>query len=146
MAEPPKPKAFQVEGAQPSPQKRGRKSAKTKSKKSSGIPKNVANRMARRIAVTTGIPTFSGMAVFVISYLLITKGIADVPPALTLLISASCFLLGLLGLSFGILSCSWESSKGSLLGFENIKPNISRMKAAFSALNETKNQEVKKVN
>ena len=99
--------------------------------KKSGIPSYVANRMARRIAFTTGIPTLSGMGVFIGSYFLISKGIADISPTVTLVSSALCFLVGLLGLSYGILSASWDFNPGSFLGFENIKPNINRMKAAF---------------
>ena len=99
----------------------------------SGIPKYVANRMARRIAFTTGIPTLSGMGVFIGSYFLISKGIAEISPTLTLVSSAMCFLVGLLGLSYGILSASWDLNPGSFLGFENIKPNINRMKDAFKA-------------
>ena len=41
-----------------------RNTSKKTNNKSSGIPKYVANRMARRIVFTTGIPTISGMAVF----------------------------------------------------------------------------------
>ena len=103
----------------------------SKSSKNSGIPSYVANRMARRIAFTTGIPTLSGMGVFIGSYFLISKGIAEISPSLTLVSSALCFLLGLLGLSYGILSASWDFNPGSFLGFENIKPNINRMKDAF---------------
>jgi len=99
--------------------------------KKEGIPKYVANRMARRIAFTTGIPTLFGMGVFIGSYFLISKGIADISPTLTLVSSAICFLVGLLGLSYGILSASWDFNPGSFLGFENIKPNINRMKDAF---------------
>ena len=100
-------------------------------KNKSGIPNYVANRMARRIAFTTGIPTLSGMGVFIGSYFLISKGIAEISPTVTLVSSAICFLVGLLGLSYGILSASWDLNPGSFLGFENIKPNINRMKDAF---------------
>ena len=102
-------------------------------RKDSGIPKYVANRMARRIAFTTGIPTLSGMGVFIGSYFLISKGIAEISPTVTLVSSAMCFLVGLLGLSYGILSASWDFNPGSFLGFENIKPNINRMKDAFKS-------------
>ena len=101
--------------------------------KQSGIPKYVANRMARRIAFTTGFPTLSGMGVFIGSYFLISKGIAEISPTVTLVSSAMCFLIGLLGLSYGILSASWDLNPGSFLGFENIKPNINRMKDAFKS-------------
>ena len=96
-----------------------------------GIPKYVADRMARRIFFTAGIPTLLGMSVFVASYFIITKNIAEIPPSSTIAISALFFLLGLGGLSFGILSASWDKEPGSLLGFENIPLNIQRAKAAF---------------
>ena len=106
----------------------------TKSKtQSSGIPKYVADRMAKRILFTAGIPTLLGMSVFVISYIIVTKKIAEIPPSSTIAISALFFLIGLGGLSYGILSASWDKSPGSFLGLENIRPNIKRMKAAFQA-------------
>ena len=102
-------------------------------RKESGIPKYVANRMARRIVFTTGIPTLSGMGVFIGSYFLISKGIAEISPTVTLVSSAMCFLVGLLGLSYGILSASWDLNPGSFLGLENIRPNINRIKDAFKS-------------
>ena len=102
-----------------------------KSKQSSGIPKYVADRMARRIFFTAGIPTIMGMSVFVISYIIVTRNIAEIPPSSTIAISALFFLLGLGGLSFGILSASWDKEPGSFFGIENIPLNIERAKAAF---------------
>ena len=107
------------------------KNIKSNSKRESFIPKEVANRMARRVIFTTGLPTFLGMGVFVLSYVAIVKGIAEIPPSLTLTSSAICFFVGLLGLSYGILSASWEDSPGSLLGLEHIGPNIQRIRSAF---------------
>ena len=102
-----------------------------KTNSSSGIPKYVADRMARRIFFTTGIPTILGMSVFVISYIIVTRNIAEIAPSATIAISALFFLLGLAGLSYGILSASWDKEPGSLLGIENIPLNIKRAKAAF---------------
>jgi len=110
-----------------------RKKISKNNRKESGIPKYVANRMARRIVFTTGIPTLSGMGVFIGSYFLISRGIAEIAPTVTLVSSAMCFLVGLLGLSYGILSASWDLNPGTFLGFENIKPNIKRMKEAFKS-------------
>ena len=98
---------------------------------SSGIPKYVADRMAKRIFFTAGIPTLLGMSVFVISYIIVTRKIAEIPPSSTIAISALFFLLGLGGLSYGILSASWDRAPGSFLGLENIPLNIQRAKAAF---------------
>jgi drug/metabolite transporter (DMT)-like permease len=97
------------------------------------IPDAVANRMARRIAIGTGIPTLMGMGVFVGSYLLVSRQIFDVPPSATLAASGGCFFLGLLGLSFGVLSASWEEKPGSLLGTEQIGLNISRLRSSIKA-------------
>ena len=96
-----------------------------------GIPKYVADRMARRIFFTAGIPTILGMTVFVVSYIIVTRNIAEIPPSSTIAISALFFLLGLAGLSFGILSASWDKEPGSFFGIENIPMNIQRAKAAF---------------
>ena len=93
------------------------------------IPQTVSNRMARRIAISTGIPTVMGMGVFVASYLLISQKILDSPPGITLVSSGGCFLLGLVGLSYGIFSSSWLEQPGSILGFEQIKPNIRRLRS-----------------
>jgi len=103
----------------------------TSKRSSSGIPKYVADRMARRIFFTAGIPTILGMSVFVVSYIIVTKNIAEIPPSSTIAISALFFLLGLAGLSFGILSASWDKEPGSFFGIENIPMNIQRAKAAF---------------
>ena len=103
----------------------------TSKKSSSGIPKYVADRMARRIFFTAGIPTIMGMSVFVVSYIIVTRNIAEIPPSSTIAISALFFLLGLAGLSFGILSASWDKEPGSFFGIENIPMNIQRAKAAF---------------
>ena len=104
----------------------------TKNKvQSNGIPKYVADRMAKRIFFAAGIPTILGMSVFVISYVIVTRNIAEIPPSSTIAISALFFLLGLGGLSYGILSASWDRDPGSILGLENIPLNIQRAKAAF---------------
>ncbi len=97
------------------------------------IPRDVADRMARRVAIATGVPSVLGMAVFVISYLLVSRGILDIPPGITLVASGFFFLLGLIGLSYGVLSASWEPQPGSLLGLEHLKPNIQRLRSSIKA-------------
>ena len=108
---------------------------------SQGIPKYVADRMARRIIFTAGIPTILGMSVFVASYFIVTRNIAEIPPSSTIAISALFFLIGLGGLSFGILSASWDKEPGSILGIENISQNIQRAKDAFKPATQNFDQE-----
>ena len=110
---------------------------------SNGIPKYVADRMAKRIFFTAGIPTLLGMSVFVISYIIVTRKIAEIPPSSTIAISALFFLLGLGGLSYGILSASWDRAPGSFLGLENIPLNIQRAKAAFKPASQNFEEEMK---
>ena len=110
------------------------------SKQSTGIPKYVADRMARRIFFTAGIPTIMGMSVFVVSYIIVTRNIAEIPPSSTIAISALFFLLGLGGLSFGILSASWDKEPGSFFGIENIPLNIETV--SYTHLTLPTNREV----
>lgn len=100
------------------------------------IPDAVANRMARRSAIASGFPTLMGMAVFVASYLLVSREIVDIPPSATLLASGGCFLLGLVGLSYGVFSSSWEEQPGSLLGGEQIRVNLSRLRESIRSMRE----------
>ena len=123
MGRPRKPKAF---GSPPPPAPPARAaSAKPRARV---IPDAVAGRMARRIAIATGIPSLMGMGVFIGSYFLVSRGVLDIPPVVTLLASGACFLLGLLGLSYGVLSASWEDAPGSLIGSEQIMLNIGRLR------------------
>lgn len=100
------------------------------------IPDAVASRMARRIALATGLPTLMGMGVFIASYLLVSRHILDIPPSATLLASGAFFLLGLVGLSYGVLSASWESEPGSLLGTEQIGVNMARIRGSIRAMRQ----------
>ena len=128
----PENEAFKsIENKIPTIKPKTTQSTKQSTKQSTGIPKYVADRMAKRIILTAGIPTILGMSVFVVSYVIVTKNIAEIPPSSTIAISALFFLLGLGGLSYGILSASWDEEPGSFLGIENIPLNIERAKAAF---------------
>ena len=98
------------------------------------IPAAVANRMVRRVAVTTGVPTLLGMSVFIVSYVVVTRGWFELPPVVTLISSGAFFMLGLLGLSYGVLSASWEQQPGSLLGFEHFALNLGRVRGAVKAM------------
>lgn len=127
MVRRPKPKSLAAQRSVPTPARPPRNQV---------IPDAVANRMVRRIAIATGTPTVLGMGVFVTSYLLVSRDVLDIPPGLTLVGSGAFFLLGLLGLSYGVLSASWEDGPGSLLGLEQIGVNISRVRASVRAMRQ----------
>ena len=118
-------------GIAPTPKPPTRPRSTDGSRSQQSIPPAVANRMARRIAIATGIPTLLGMSTFVGSYLLVSRSVLDIPPAVTLLTSGGFFLLGVLGLSYGVLSASWEDAAGSLLGLEQIGVNVGRLRSSF---------------
>jgi hypothetical protein len=120
-------------GQKPPAQRSGTPSARSREQV---IPEAVANRMARRIAIATGIPTLMGMGVFVGSYFLVSRQIYDIPPGATLAASGGCFLLGLLGLSYGVLSASWEPQAGSLLGSEQVGLNLGRIRQSIAAMRQ----------
>ena len=124
------PLPFEPKGAKGD---RSEKSQGAPSARQEAIPRPIANRMARRVGVFTGLPSLAGMGVFVLSYVLVTRGIADIPPGVTLTGSGALFLLGLAGLSFGVLTTSWEPQPGSLLGLENLRPNLQRMRESIRA-------------
>ncbi|MEO1404014.1 MAG: PAM68 family protein [Cyanobacteria bacterium J06635_1] len=96
------------------------------------IPEVVSRRMIRRMVAFSGIPTILGLGVFVGAYLLISRQILEFPKSLVLVLSLACFGLGFLGLSYGVLSASWEEdTEGSLLGATEFSLNFRRMIRAW---------------
>ncbi|MCU0565089.1 MAG: PAM68 family protein [Oculatellaceae cyanobacterium Prado106] len=101
-------------------------------KTTSDIPEAVSRRMIRRMALFCGIPSALGMSTFIISYLVVSQDLFALPTYAVLLVSLGWFGLGVLGLSYGVLSSSWEEdTPGSKLGLEEFKLNWSRTTAAW---------------
>lgn len=97
-----------------------------------GIPEVVSQRMARRMGLFCGIPTACGMLTFVISYFIVTQNLFDLPTVVVLLISLGFFGLGVLGLSYGALSASWDEERvGTWLGWDDFKTNFGRTVASW---------------
>lgn len=97
-----------------------------------GIPEMVSRRMVRRMALFCGIPSALGMSTFITSYLAVTNGVYDVPTSAVLLVSLGFFGLGVVGLSYGVLSASWdENEPGSKLGWSEFTVNFGRMTGAW---------------
>lgn len=136
------PRSTQSEKAE-SPKKTAQKSSapvvasnrSTRPKKaaaSAGIPEAVSHRMVRRIALFSGIPTALGMSTFIASYLVVSQGWFELPSYAVLLLSLGWFGLGVLGVSYGLLSASWdEETVGSRLGWSEFRMNLGRMTAAW---------------
>lgn len=98
------------------------------SKEEMAIPQVVSQRMIRRVAAFCGIPTALGIATLVASYLLATNTDIKLAPIAVLLVNMGLFGLGVLGITYGVLSASWDEERvGSLLGFSEFSTNWGRM-------------------
>jgi hypothetical protein len=92
------------------------------------IPEAVSKRMFGRMVVFSGIPSLLGLFTFPLSYLLITKVHLELPNALVVVASLGLFGLGALGLTYGVLSASWdEADPGSMLGWPEFRLNFGRV-------------------
>jgi hypothetical protein len=118
----------------------GKSSAKARSA-GEGIPEVVSRRMVRRIALFCGIPTVLGMSTFVLSYLVVSNDWLDLPTYVVLFVSLGWFGLGVLGVSYGLLSTSWDEDRvGSWLGFAEARTNWGRMTEAWRANKKSDNR------
>ncbi len=102
------------------------------SRESTRIPDVVSRRMVSRMVILCGVPTTLGILTFFISYLLVTKLGLALPNAAVILVSMGFFGLGVLGLSYSVLSASWDEDKpGSFLGWREFVVNWQRMTSAW---------------
>jgi uncharacterized membrane protein len=98
----------------------------------SRIPDAIGQRMLGRVLVFSGVPTLLGVFVFFISYYVVVNKLYDLPNVVVLLSSMLGFGLGVVGLSYGVLSASWEEDEpGSALGFAEFGVNSKRLVAAL---------------
>jgi hypothetical protein len=104
----------------------------------SAIPDAVSKRMIRRMSLLSGIPTALGVILFFGFYWVVSHEWLEIPPYVVLLSTMGCFGLGVLGLSYGVFSSSWDEEKvGSWLGYEEFGLNFKRTIAAWQ---ETRKQ------
>lgn len=73
------------------------------------VPELVADRMIRRIAVFFGVPVFGGLSIFVGAFFYSKKYDATLPPVIVAYATQLPFVIGLLGITYGILSSSWDN-------------------------------------
>jgi|SRR5919202_1181086 hypothetical protein len=109
----------------------------TDSRESMAIPEVVSKRMVRRMALLCGIPTVLGISTFFASYFLVTNVGLKLPNGAVVLVSMGFFGLGVLGLSYGVLSASWdEDIPGTKLGWQEFTTNLGRMTSAWRSAGE----------
>ncbi|MDY6937496.1 MAG: PAM68 family protein [Cyanobacteriota bacterium] len=107
---------------------KGKRKQQTSSSARSNIPEVVSRRMITRMGLFSGVPTVLGMGSLVGSYFVVTREWFPLPNVAALLVSMGFFGLGVLGLSYGVFSASWdEREDGSKLGWSEFKTNIGRV-------------------
>ncbi|KAF5206371.1 Pam68 protein [Thalictrum thalictroides] len=88
------------------------------------IPEVVTNRMMKRVGLSVGIPLFVGLLFFPFFYYLKVGLKIDIPTWVPFIVSFIFFGSALLGVSYGIVSSSWDPMReGSLLGWNEAKKN-----------------------
>jgi hypothetical protein len=90
--------------------------------------------MLRRMLVFSGIPTVLGVLTFFVSYYLVANQVVELPSYFVLMATLGCFGLGVVGLTYGVLSASWDENRaGNLLGLDEFLVNFGRMTGAWGA-------------
>lgn len=124
--------------ASPAKAKKAQSSAKAHASLAA-VPEAVSQRMVRRMALFCGIPTALGMLSFVVCYFIVINEWFDLPTIAVVFVSMGFFGLGVIGLSYGILSASWdENSDGTFWGTQEFSTNLGRMLSAWRAAKEAK--------
>ena len=100
----------------------------------SAIPDVVSKRMGQRMAIFCGIPSALGMSSLLVFYWIKANDIVELPPYLAFAVSFGFLGLGVLGLSYGLFSASWDEERaGSALGGDEFKLNFGRTRDAWKA-------------
>ncbi len=101
---------------------------------SQDIPDEVNRRIIRRAALFCGIPTGLGITTFFVSYILVSRHIVDLPTSAVVLLSMLFLGIGVLGLSYGAISASWDEGRiGSWWGGDEFKKNFGHLKEAWKS-------------
>lgn len=122
----------EAKGAAQKAEKQG--TVKLKKAKDSAIPEVVSRRMLRRMVIFSGMPTCLGVSIFFVSYFLLINEVVELPSYFVLLATLGCFGLGVLGLSYGALSASWDEDRlGHWFGLGEFKVNFGRLTGAWGS-------------
>ena len=109
--------------------------SKKAARKESSIPEAVSKRMVRRMVTFCGVPTLLGLGSFPVGYFVLQQGI-ELPNVAVLLVSLGFLGLGVLGLSYGVLSAAWDEEPGTLLGWSEFQLNLGRTLGSWKEARE----------
>ncbi len=124
----------------------GKKEKRTSSSASnsslSAIPEVVSKRMIRRVAIFCGIPTGSAILSFFVAYWIVSQKIFELPTYAVLFSTLGLFGLGVLGLSYGLFSASWDEDRvGGWLGLKEFQLNLGRTIDAWRSAKKAAKEE-----
>lgn len=89
------------------------------------VPEQITNRMLKRILLFSGGAVLLGMLLFPAFYYVKKVQGIDLPVWSVYIIQTGVFGAGLLGISYGIISSSWDTSReGSLSGWNEFQANL----------------------
>lgn len=89
------------------------------------VPEEITDRMLKRMVLFSGGPIFLAIVLFPLFYYLKKVQDIDVPTWLVYIVQTTAFGGGLLGISYGILSSSWDPRReGSLSGWNEFQANL----------------------
>jgi hypothetical protein len=102
------------------------------SRSAMGIPPIVNRRLVRRAALFCGIPTALGILTFIVSYVVVSRHLVELPNTAVVLVSMLFFGIGVLGLSYGAISASWDEDRvGSWWGWQEFQKNCGVLQEAW---------------
>ena len=89
------------------------------------VPEQITNRMLKRILLFSGGPVLLSLVLFPTFYYLKKVQNIDIPVWAVYLVQTGIFGGGLLGISYGIISSSWDPAReGSLSGWNEFQANL----------------------
>lgn len=100
------------------------------------VPEQITDRMLRRMLMFSIGPLFLGFTLFPLFYYLKKVQQVDVPVWAVYIVQTIIFGGGLLGISYGIISSSFDQRReGSLLGWNEFKTNLPSVLERFRKKN-----------
>jgi hypothetical protein len=101
------------------------------------IPEKVAQRMGKRMIPFVGIPLFGTFASFIGFWYMAVYKDMEFQPALVATTSFVFLAIGLLGITYSVLSASWDDDReGSTLGLDEFQTNVNNLKDGLARTKE----------
>ena len=92
---------------------------------SEALPQVVSDRILGRIVAFSGLPLLLGFASGPLAYYYKLSGKGELPKELLYTLGTATFALAAAGISYGVLSASWDPRKaGSALGVDEFRSNL----------------------